>query len=116
MNQRWMAAALFVFSVGGLHSPAANAESLDLRQIMADPAWIGNPVEQAWWQLDGSAVLYRVRRDESDLRDLRRIDLADGSDERLEPADQSALAGANPVFHARSQQGFRIFASTGFQF
>ena len=71
----------------------------DLRQIMADPGWIGPPVEAAWWQLDGSALLYRVRRDESELRDLYRLDLADGSARRLEFADQSEIDGPDPVFH-----------------
>jgi hypothetical protein len=41
-----------------LHSTASFSQTPELRQIMADPAWIGQPVENAWWQLDGSAVIY----------------------------------------------------------
>ncbi|MGY6553990.1 MAG: alpha/beta fold hydrolase [Wenzhouxiangella sp.] len=94
----WLAFCLFL-----IFSPL-HAESPDLRQIMADPAWMGNPVEQAWWQLDGQAVLYRIRRDDTALEDVRRIDLADGSDRSLDFGEQTELAGANPVFHAATGQ------------
>ena len=85
-----------------------SAEPLDLRQIMADPAWIGHPVEQAWWQLDGESVVYRIRRGDTDLQDLRRIDLADGSDQVVDFADQAGLSGANPLFHPQSGQALFI--------
>ena len=91
-----------VFLVLCLLAPAGFAGSVDLRQIMADPAWMGPPVEAAWWQLDGSALVYRVRRDESELRDLYRIRLADGAAERLDFADQAGIDGQNPVFHDAS--------------
>ena len=32
----------------------------DLKAIMANPDWIGSPVEAAWWQLDGSGYHYRT--------------------------------------------------------
>ncbi len=108
MTQRWMAVALFVFVTSGGFSPAADAEALDLRQIMAEPAWMGNPVEQAWWQLDGESVIYRIRRDDSPLHDVRRIDLATGRDEILRFADQAELSGTNPVFHPHSGQALFI--------
>ncbi|MCH8478534.1 MAG: prolyl oligopeptidase family serine peptidase [Wenzhouxiangella sp.] len=91
-----------VFLVLCLLAPAGFAGSVDLRQIMADPAWMGPPVEAAWWQLDGSALVYRVRRDESELRDLYRIRLADGTTDRLDFADQAEIDGPNPVFHDAS--------------
>ena len=99
---------MFVFGSSGPLGPAASAESLDLRQIMADPAWIGNPVEQAWWQLDGESVVYRIRRADTALQDLRRIDLPDGSDRVIDFADQAELSGANPVFHPRSGQALFV--------
>ena len=85
-----------------------SAAPVDLPQIMADPAWIGNPVEQAWWQLDGQSVVYRIRRGESAVHELRRIDLADGSDHVVDFAAQADLSGANPVFHPASGQALFI--------
>ena len=39
------------------------AQPLTLGRIMADPDWIGPPVEDAWWRWDGRAVQYRLKRD-----------------------------------------------------
>ena len=93
---------LFVMLLG--LAPVGLAGSVDLRQIMADPSWMGPPVEAAWWQLDGSALVYRVRRDETEQRDVYRIRLTDGSVERLGFADQARIDGPNPVFHDASGQ------------
>lgn len=94
--------AIWLLATLALLSAPLSAERLELTRIMADPAWIGNPVEQAWWQLDGSGVVYRIRRADSELFDLRRIDLASGEDRLVEPAEQSMLAGSAPIFHALS--------------
>ncbi len=94
----------FVFS-------AASADSIDLKQIMSDPEWMGSPVQQAWWQLDGSAVIYRIKRDGAPVDDLRRIDLASRRDERLDYADHPGLDGADPVFHAAT--GRAVFIRDG---
>lgn len=87
-----------------LLSATLQADSIDLRQIMADPEWMGSPVEQAWWQLDGSAVIYRIKRDGADIRDLRRIDLGENHDHPLDYADHAGIDGADPVFHHASGQ------------
>ncbi|QOC21698.1 prolyl oligopeptidase family serine peptidase [Wenzhouxiangella sp. AB-CW3] len=93
MNNKLITAALLLLA------PFALAQTPELRQIMADPEWMGSPVEQAWWSLDGDAVYYRIKRDESTLRDIHRIDLASGDDERLDFADHAGIDAANPVFH-----------------
>ncbi len=55
--------------------PAAFAQSstsqtpLTLAQAMADPDWIGPPVEQAWWAWDGQRVQYTLKRDGATIRD-----------------------------------------------
>jgi len=99
---RWLLLSLVL-----LWAPVS-AEPLDLRQIMADPAWIGHPVEQAWWQLDGQAVVYRIRRGDSALEDLRRIDLESGSDSKVDFAAQAGLSGPNPIFHPESGQALGV--------
>lgn len=70
----------------------------DLEQIMADPDWIGAPVEAAWWQLDGRSYLYRVKRSGSEIRDLYRVDLESGRIDPVEPAERAGLDAEAPVF------------------
>ena len=48
-----------LFATGALAQPA---QPPTLEQIMADPDWIGPPVEQAWWRWDGRAAQYRLKR------------------------------------------------------
>jgi len=78
----------------------AAAEVPDLTTMMADPDWIGPPVESAWWALDGAAVYYRVKRTGETLRDTHQIALSDGTDEVLDPAALATIDGPQPVFNA----------------
>jgi len=89
-----MTAALWLVAV------SAQAEPVDLRQIMGHPSWMGNPVESAWWQLDGQAAIYEVERDDTGLMDRFRVDLASGETQALDYADHANLDGANPIFNA----------------
>lgn len=87
-----------------LQSTAILGQTPELRQIMADPAWIGQPVERAWWQLDGSAIFYEVQREGSEVRDWHRIDLATGRDDRLDYDDHARVDGAEVVFHPDTER------------
>jgi dipeptidyl aminopeptidase/acylaminoacyl peptidase len=77
---------------------SASAAPLSLEQIMADPDWIGPPVEAAYWSLDGRRVHYQLKREGSVLRDDWRIDLADGTPRRLEDTERPQLDAPMPVF------------------
>src|SRR5690606_41840407 len=46
----------------------APAPPLTLSQVMADPDWIGNAVEDYWWTWDGSAAQYQRKRDRKSTR------------------------------------------------
>jgi len=94
-----------------LHSTAGFSQTPELRQIMADPAWIGQPVENAWWQLDGSAVIYEVKREGSEVRDWHRIELASGRDKQLDYEDHAEVDGPDVVFHAET--GRAVFVRHG---
>src|SRR6056297_1010240 len=83
-------------------SAAAAPHLENLETIMQDPDWIGPPVEQAWWQLDGSAYFYRVKRSGSDIRDIYRVTISDGKTARLSAEAESETDAANPVYD-RSQ-------------
>ena len=98
------AAAWFALLAAG-DLPSAE---IDLERIMADPDWIGPPVEAAWWQLDGSAYIYRAKRSGSDVRDLYRVHLEDGRIERLEAVDERTIDAANPVFDADRSRALMI--------
>ncbi|PJK09051.1 S9 family peptidase [Lysobacteraceae bacterium NML95-0200] len=69
--------------------------ALTLETIMADPDWIGNGVEAAWWRWDGQSIEFQQKRAGSNIRDNFRIAarggqataLADGARADLDAAD-----------------------------
>src|SRR5690349_11339835 len=79
-------------------TPAA-PPSLTLEQVMADPDWIGNGVEDAWWAWDGRHVQYTVKRDGATIRDTWQ-QASEGGDgaARVDGAARAALDAANPVY------------------
>src|SRR6516162_1956311 len=60
-------------------APARAAAPLTLERIMADPDWIGPPVERPFWSLDGNTVLYSLKRPGSPVLDLWRVPAAGGA-------------------------------------
>jgi dipeptidyl aminopeptidase/acylaminoacyl peptidase len=74
------------------------AAPLTLEQTMADPDWIGPPVEAAYWSLDGRRVHYQLKREGSVLRDDWRIDVADGTPRLLEDSERPQLDAPMPMF------------------
>lgn len=81
-----------------LASPLSAAELLPLERIMADPAWIGAPVEDSYWALDGRSVFYRLKRDSSDLKDLHRVTLEDGADRVVAAAEFAGIDADGAVY------------------
>ena len=65
-------------------APAQTA--LTLEKIMADPDWIGPPVRDAYWSTDAKAVYYSLKRIDSPIVDLHRIDPASGRDQVVDAA------------------------------
>jgi len=87
-----------VFLAATLALPCIGKETpLDLATIMADPDWLGQPVQSPYWSADGHSLYYRLKRDGSALLDLHRIDLRSGKDTRLDATDRAQAEGA-PVF------------------
>lgn len=84
-----------LFFAGLLH--AQPAQPLTMERIMADPDWIGPPVEQAWWSWDGQRIFYPLKRDGSRIRDLYVQDIAGGQAQRLDGAARAEADGADPV-------------------
>src|SRR5882724_3532073 len=82
--------ALPLLTLSGTPSHAA-APPVTLEQIMADPDWIGNPPERAYWEDDGRAVYYEQKRQGSEMRDLFRLDLATGAARIVPPAEKGTV-------------------------
>lgn len=97
------AIALCLLPLSAVHA-GPPVEPLEMTTIMAEPDWIGPPVEAAWWAMDGEAVYYRVKRDGSPVRDIHRIGIDGQGDTVLSPAAQAGIPGEDPVYnHARTR-------------
>ncbi|HEV2540716.1 MAG TPA: prolyl oligopeptidase family serine peptidase [Frateuria sp.] len=81
---------------------ATAAAPLDLETVMANPDWIGQPVESPYWSVDGQAIYYRLKRDGSEVRDLYRVDPATGRSEKLDPAAVAQADG--PAVYDRTHR------------
>lgn len=77
---------------------ALGQTTLSLKQIMADPDWIGQPVASAWWQLDGAAIYFEQERPNSDLMDTHIIDLTTGEQSQVTFAERAGMDGPQPIF------------------
>jgi len=85
----------------------APAATLTLEQVMADPDWIGPPVESAWWAWDGRRVQYNLKREGATIRDTWQQAVDGGVAVRLDGAARSDMDSPQPVFDAsRARMAF----------
>lgn len=102
-----MRPALFALLLPLALSPAALAQTpspLTLEQVMAEPDWIGAPVERAWWAWDGQRVQYELKRDASAVRDTFEQAVQGGAAQRVGDAQRATLDAGNPVYDAGRQR------------
>ena len=78
----------------------AQAPPLTLSQVMADPDWIGAPVEQAWWSWDGQRAYYVTKRDGASIRDTWVQAVAGGGATRVEGAARAQADAPQPAYDA----------------
>jgi dipeptidyl aminopeptidase/acylaminoacyl peptidase len=90
---------------------AQAADSITLSQAMADPDWIGSPVETAWWHWDGKTVNYQTKRSGSNIRDTWQVNVAGGTPAVLSDAARADLDTGNSVLDATGQR--RAFVRNG---
>jgi dipeptidyl aminopeptidase/acylaminoacyl peptidase len=76
-------------------APAATtpAQTLTLAKIMANPDWIGSPVEDAYWGVDGQNLYFKLKRAGSSIRDLYRVSANGGAPVKLSGAELAAAPG-----------------------
>ena len=81
--------------------PAVASTPITLDQAMADPDWIGNPIEQAWWSWDGKQVLYKQKRTGAAVRDTWAIDGRgkQASARQIGDADLARIDGPDLVYN-----------------
>jgi dipeptidyl aminopeptidase/acylaminoacyl peptidase len=107
VSRRAAAGAYLAILAACLPAPAARAARaaaapqppapLTIEQIMADPDWIGPPVEDAYWSVDERSAYYSLKRAGSPIVDLHRVDIAGGRDQVV-GADAMAQADGPPVY------------------
>lgn len=77
-----------------------------LDQAMADPDWIGPPINSAWWSGDGKRVYFPLKRSGSSLNDLYAVDTSGGAPmHRLADVERARIDAADVVYdsaHRRS--------------
>lgn len=86
-----MRLAAFVFVLLSGLSAAQAAPQVTLAEAMADPDWIGAPVEQAWWRWDGKAAFYLQKREGAAIRDIWQVGVEGAPPARLGDAARSDL-------------------------
>jgi dipeptidyl aminopeptidase/acylaminoacyl peptidase len=94
-----LAVALSLCAPAGAIDAAQSAaqSGISLERIMADPDWIGPPVKDAYWSVDGRAVFYSIKRSGSPIMNLHRIDIG-GRKDRIIDAQALADADSPAVF------------------
>lgn len=97
-------ATLFLSLLAG-SALAQPAQPLTMRQIMADPDWIGPGVESAWWHWDGRSIDFNLKREGENIRDTFRV----GIDGIAAPTrvDGAARAQLDGEYAAYSRDGRR---------
>ncbi len=103
----WVLVAVVCPATAVAQAPAPTAP-LTLAQVMADPDWIGPPVEDAWWSWDGRRVQYTLKRQGATIRDTwQQATDGAGTPVRVDGASRADLDAANPVYDAsRSRMAF----------
>lgn len=89
-------AALFLPSLA-----LAQDAPLTIEQVMADPDWIGPPVEQAWWAWNGKSVQYTLKREGSLVRDTFVQPAEGGAAQRIGDGERGGLDASAPAYDAQ---------------
>ena len=93
-----LAPLAFALLLTSVSAPAA--EPLTLAQAMADPDWIGPPVEDAWWRWDGQAAQYTQKRKGASIRDTWQVGLEGGVPVMLDGNARADMDAADALYVA----------------
>ncbi|KGQ20206.1 Dipeptidyl peptidase IV [Lysobacter dokdonensis DS-58] len=96
-------ALLLLLTPAAFAQDAAQATSdpnapLTLAQTMADPDWIGTPIEAAWWSWDGQRAYTQRKRKGTTIRDTWVQPISGGAAAALDGAARADADGEQPVY------------------
>ncbi|MCL7714692.1 S9 family peptidase [Stenotrophomonas mori] len=92
---------LLLAACGSAH---ASPTPITIEQAMADPDWIGPPVESAWWSWDSRQVEYPLKRQGSPVRDTFRQPVAGGTAAQVANDQRATLDAADRVYDRQRQR------------
>jgi len=92
---------LLLAAAGGVH---AAPTPITIEQTMADPDWIGPPVESAWWSWNGQQVEYTLKRKGSPVRDTFRLAVDGGAAQQVADDQRGTLDAATRVYDRQRQR------------
>jgi dipeptidyl aminopeptidase/acylaminoacyl peptidase len=85
---------------------SATTTKLNLEQIMADPDWIGPPVDDQYWSVDGRSIYFKLKRKGSPLHDLYRVSANGGTPVKLGDAELATADGPAVFDRAHDRAAF----------
>ena len=86
---------------------APNASGVTLEQIMANPDWIGNPPEHAYWGYDSRRIYYWQKRNDSTLRDLYAANIITGAVYKVADSELGRVSAPGDNFN--TEHTFKVF-------
>ena len=89
---------------------SAQDVSLTLEQIMADPDWLGNAPEGAYWGADSTTVYFEQKRQGSELTDLYAVDSNSGSTRQVGESEWSEKFHSSIAYNASGDHRAYVYA------
>ena len=83
-------------------------QKISLEQIMANPDWIGPPVEDEYWGVDGRSVYFKLKRKGSSIRDLYRVAATGGAPVKLSDSELANATGPAVFDRARDRAAYLL--------
>ncbi len=93
---------LLLAALGGTAHAAPTP--ITIEQAMADPDWIGPPVDSAWWSWNSQQVEYTLKRNGSPVRDTFRQPVAGGAAVQVADDQRGTLDVDAPVYDSSRQR------------
>ncbi len=100
---------LLLAALGGTAHAAPTP--ITIEQAMADPDWIGPPVESAWWSWNSQQVEYQLKRSGSPVRDTFRQPVNGGVASQVADDQRGTLDVDSPVYDSARQRA--VFVRNG---
>ena len=88
----------------------AELPPLSLEQIMADPDWLGNAPENAFWGADSRNLYFEQKRTGSELRDLYAVDIDGRSVDQVPESEWSRHFHGSIAYNAAGDRRTYVYS------